>query len=188
MKKLLLINLIVLSLFAADDKNDLMRACIEGNIKQMQALLDAGADVNKANGQGRTPLYEASVEGEKEVAEMLISAGADVDKADIYGWTPLHQASDRGHEEIVEMLLISGADKTKANNKGETAIAIANRNREYVIAKLLANSPRVLSLQQLALKIVRENQVPHDGVPDDAFENLVNETYNRAEKVMESSA
>ena len=47
----------------------------------MRALIEAGADVNKAMDDGATPLYVAAQEGHEAVVRALIEAGADVNKA-----------------------------------------------------------------------------------------------------------
>jgi uncharacterized protein len=44
-------------------------------------LIEAGADVNKVNNAGATPLWIASRDGMNEIVEALIEAGADVNKA-----------------------------------------------------------------------------------------------------------
>jgi cytohesin len=44
----------------------------------VQALIAAGADVNKADNDGRTPIAGASLNGHFEVVQALVAAGADV--------------------------------------------------------------------------------------------------------------
>jgi ankyrin repeat protein len=41
----------------------------------VKQLIDAGADVNKANEKGETPLYKAEERGHTECAELLRAAG-----------------------------------------------------------------------------------------------------------------
>ena len=48
----------------------------------VKALIEAGADVNKADNGGWTPLYRAAQNGHEAVVKALIEAGADVNKAD----------------------------------------------------------------------------------------------------------
>jgi ankyrin repeat protein len=50
-------------------------------------LCDAGADKDKADCNGATPLMWASDQGHLEVARLLCDAGADKDKADHDGDT-----------------------------------------------------------------------------------------------------
>ena len=44
----------------------------------MRALIEAGADINKARDNGVTPLYIAAQEGLEVVLRALIELGADV--------------------------------------------------------------------------------------------------------------
>ena len=65
---------------AIKDKKDL--SIIEEIIKK-------GADVNKADKDGQTPLHYACYNGHTETARALIEKEADVNKANKYGWTPI---------------------------------------------------------------------------------------------------
>ena len=47
----------------------------------VRALIEAGADVNKASDDGTTPLYVSTQEGHDAVVRVLIVAGADINKA-----------------------------------------------------------------------------------------------------------
>ena len=40
-------------------------------------LIDAGADVNKANSEGRTPLFWARKEGNTEIIDLLVTKEAE---------------------------------------------------------------------------------------------------------------
>jgi hypothetical protein len=70
----------------------------------VQALLQAGADVDKGRDDGSTPLYVASWKGHLPVVHALLQGGADVDKAKDDGVTPLIIASQFGHTNIVRLL------------------------------------------------------------------------------------
>ena len=61
----------------------------------VKALIEAGADVNKARNDGWTPLYSAASKGHEAVVKALIEAGADVNKAENDGWTPLYIAAQK---------------------------------------------------------------------------------------------
>ncbi len=61
----------------------------------LKALIAKGADPNKTDCQGRTPLhYAVDRKANRESLELLIEAGADVNKADNEGKTPLHYAAE----------------------------------------------------------------------------------------------
>ena len=64
-----------------------------------RALLDAGADVNKAMNDGKTPLFIAAEFGHEAVVRAPIEAGADVNPE--IGLTPLSVAAGKGFEALV---------------------------------------------------------------------------------------
>jgi ankyrin repeat protein len=63
------------------------RACVE-------ALLDAGADIDMADPEEISPLIMAVTNGHFDLASYLIDRGADIQKWDIFGRTPLYAAVD----------------------------------------------------------------------------------------------
>ncbi len=81
-------------------------------------LLDKGADPNRADNNGATPLLIACQEGHLAIAKKLLDKGADPNKADNNGATPLFVACQEGHQAIVEKLLDKGADPNRADNDG----------------------------------------------------------------------
>jgi ankyrin repeat protein len=54
-------------------------------VEVVKTLLAAGAEVDKADNHGMTPLYWASCHGHVEVVKTLLAAEAEVDKADSTG-------------------------------------------------------------------------------------------------------
>ena len=88
----------------------LLIASSYGRVEVARALIDRGADINKAMNNGATPLYIASQNGHVEVVRVLVEKGADIDKAKDDGVTPLLMASDDGHVEVGSILAERGAD------------------------------------------------------------------------------
>ena len=70
----------------------------------MRALMELGAEVNKAKDNGVTPLCVAAQQGHEAVVRALIEAGADVNKATDDGVTPLSIAAQNGYTAIVQIL------------------------------------------------------------------------------------
>ena len=88
----------------------LWKAAEMGYVPVVRALVTKGADMNKAENDGRTPLYIASQKGHVEVVRALLDRGADINQAENEGGTPLFMASQNGHVEVVRVLLDRGAD------------------------------------------------------------------------------
>ena len=107
-------------------------ASFDGKLSRVETLIKWGADVNKVNRDGWTPLMAASTMaastgGRADIARALLAAGADVNAATDDGRTALMCASWYGHAEIVRDLLVAGADKHEVSNRGDTAHTLAGR-------------------------------------------------------------
>lgn len=72
-------------------------------------LIAAGADLQLASKDGRTPLHVAAEAGSQACTEMLLRAGAQLNAADSYGRMPLSGAAVRGQRQVVLYLLAQGA-------------------------------------------------------------------------------
>ncbi len=115
-------------------------ACYRGHTEIVEALIEAGADSNKANpSNGVAPLFAACLNGHTEIVEALIEAGADLNKVNpSNGKTPLFVAYSKGHTEIVEALIKAGADLEKAPTpEGESFLHVACQNGHAKIVEAL---------------------------------------------------
>ena len=82
----------------------------------IQPLIHGGADPNKANNSGQSPLHLANANGHSDVMKVLLKGGANPNKADSRGKTPLYYG--RSHPGTVKLLLNSGANPDIMNNGG----------------------------------------------------------------------
>ena len=82
-------------------------------IKVVQFLCEAGADKDKGDQTGATPLFRAAQNGHLEVVQFLCNAGAK-NIADNNGVTPRRIAEENGYLEVVRFLAKHGADKDEA--------------------------------------------------------------------------
>jgi cytohesin len=106
----------------------LVLAALKGNTGRVIELLDAGADPDASDLQGRTPLLEAAFGGHSTTVSALIEAGADPNTRDADGWTPLMEAASKGRVDIVKKLVAAHADVNARNRLGQTAIEVVARD------------------------------------------------------------
>ena len=112
---------------SAVSDSPIIEAARRGDAEAVRSLLDGGADVNTAQGDGMTALHWAAERGHAAVADVLLSAAADVAaKTRIGNHTPLHVASRGGHVAIVARLLEAGGDPDAlTTNSGVTPLHLA---------------------------------------------------------------
>ena len=111
-----------------DGSTALIKSAKGGHDDCVNKLVGAGADVNKADKRGFTPLIFAVRNCEFKTVKRLVAAGADVnvhDHTQLY-WIPLHCAAGRGREDVVELLIKSGADVNITDDVQCTALVRAN--------------------------------------------------------------
>jgi len=118
---------IAVALSGAAPEPDLVDAARRGDTEAVRLILDAGAAVNAAQGDGMTALHCAAERGHAEVAGLLIAASAALDaKTRIGSYTPLHLASRGGLVPIIRMLLEAGADpRAVTTTSGVTPLHLA---------------------------------------------------------------
>jgi ankyrin repeat protein len=81
----------------------------EARLASVALLLGAGADVNRANDRGWTPLHQAAYRNDPAMAELLLAAGARTDRfAHGDGGSPLAVALFWGHREVAGTLARHG--------------------------------------------------------------------------------
>ncbi|MBL0318449.1 MAG: ankyrin repeat domain-containing protein [Alphaproteobacteria bacterium] len=87
-----------------------------------------GIDLDKKDGQGKTPLRLAVLFGYEEVVKKLIEGGADVNARDQWQVSPLMAACIRGNLTIVHSLLEAGAELNACDINGKNALVYASGN------------------------------------------------------------
>jgi ankyrin repeat protein len=121
------------------DAPPLVEAAKHGDLATLRALIEGGADVNAAEGDGATALHWASHRDDLDAADLLIRAGADVNAVNYLGVTPLWSASLNGSPAMARKLLAAGARPDAALPSGETLVMTAARTGNAdVVEQLLA--------------------------------------------------
>jgi ankyrin repeat protein len=88
-----------------DQTRELFAAIDRGDLEQVAAIINRGADVNARRSDGWTPLMAAARKGQPDVVRELLATGADPRARTVEGWTPLVAAIASGNEEVVLTLL-----------------------------------------------------------------------------------
>ncbi|UNE35905.1 ankyrin repeat domain-containing protein [Vermiphilus pyriformis] len=104
------------------EETPLSCAVKENKIDVAKLLIKWGADINRRDSQGNTPLIEANCHSDLPMVQLLINLGADVNISDNDGWTPLHCAVAKGNENAVSLLYDAGADINYQTKDGCTPL------------------------------------------------------------------
>ena len=129
------------------DTGDLQEAAQAGQTEAVRGLLDAGAQVNKADKNRRTALHYAAQKDHLDVVRLLLERGADVNAADKNHRTALHIAAGNGDVEMVNLLLARGADLlAKEVHNGAAPIHFAAQEGKSEVVKLFLTKGVDISL------------------------------------------
>lgn len=90
------------------------------------ALLEAGASVDKVDGQDATALCLAAGGGNISIVRQLLDAGADANNnGEAVELSPLHMAVAFNHLDIVNLLASAGADVHTLDHDGQSLVYVA---------------------------------------------------------------
>lgn len=121
----------------ADLTQELSNAVIANDVDRVKFLVEKGADVNRPDPQGWTPLQSAARQRKEGMIKTLIDLGADVDRPDDSGMTPLVAAAMRDHVPSIKVLIENGADIEQPGPQGFRPLALAIAENKYESAKAL---------------------------------------------------
>lgn len=116
-----------------------LHCAVKENIPDAVALLlEAGAEINRRDGMGRTPIWYAFNLKSPEILERLLQAKADVHIADVGLRTPLHQAAWQNAFWAIEPLIRAGADCHAKTKEGQTPADLADSRDMAELIKIHA--------------------------------------------------
>jgi ankyrin repeat protein len=121
--------------------NLLKEAVLNRDVESVRLLLLFGADPNRIDVQGLTPLLSATQTSFIEAAKLLIKYGADADlSAGPEGESPLALAVEENRMDFVQLYLTYGGDATSVMSSGCTAFikAINKRTPRQLIELMLS--------------------------------------------------
>lgn len=103
-------------------------------IKGIDLLLRAGAELEARDAEGMTPLLLAAGAGREYTLRTLLAKGAEAKVVDSQGRTALHLAVSGGNAAVVRALLEAGADPDAKDSAGQTPRAAAAGKAEMAEA------------------------------------------------------
>ncbi len=133
--------LLAAMLFMGSSDSPVADAAMRGEVGVVRELLQTGADVDLAQGDGMTALHWAAKNANVELARLLVENGAAVQPITRIGaYTPLHLASRVGNADLVRLLLEAGSDA----NRPTTEEAGATSPLHFAAASGSADAVRAL--------------------------------------------
>lgn len=128
---------IVLSMLAQGYDKDLPNG--EGltplQVAAVQALLDAGADVNLRCRGDWSVLDRAVGYGHQDIVRVIIESGMDVNAVGRTGNISLHHSVFSGRAEMVPLLCLKGATIDALNHEGESPLLVAAMVRDLAVVR-----------------------------------------------------
>jgi len=100
-------------------------------------LIELGADINKCNYEGLSPLHLACIHNNESMTRNLVELGANVNIKDSNNETPLIKVCQTENESLIDYLVEHGADVNAKDVLGETPLIKACQNANESIIKYL---------------------------------------------------
>ncbi|KAI3911937.1 hypothetical protein MKW92_035687 [Papaver armeniacum] len=113
-------------------------AAYHGDLYHLKRLIRAGANPNKADYDGRTPLHIAATQGFERITSFLIQEGVSVNIADNFGNTPLFEAVKKRNNRVASLLFKEGASLNIVDGGSCLCQAVARGDFDFV-KRLLSN-------------------------------------------------
>lgn len=122
----------------------LHEAALNQDLKTVEVIVRAEADINAVNRYQETPLQCAIQRNRPDVVEFLLAESADWRLEDHLGQTPLMNASSHGFIEVMKVLIDHGVDVDHRVGNRQTALhQAANSRQAEAIDTLLAAGAQV---------------------------------------------
>ncbi|KAH9680242.1 Potassium channel SKOR [Citrus sinensis] len=113
-------------------------AAYHGDLYQLKGLIRAGADPNKTDYDGRSPLHLAASRGYEDITLFLIQKGVDVNIKDKFGNTPILEAIKGGHDGVASLLVKEGASLNVDDAGSFLCTAVARGDSDF-LKRVLSN-------------------------------------------------
>ncbi|XP_073227954.1 uncharacterized protein [Porites lutea] len=124
--------------FTGQKSTILHQLILNGEVEEVEKLLNKGTNVNNKDKSGKTPLHTAILSKQFRIVDRLLESGADVTITDEAGDTALHTAIHVGSEKLVLTLLEQGrADANALGRNSCTPLHLAAEMDNENICEIL---------------------------------------------------
>jgi uncharacterized protein len=122
--------------YAPDGFHPLGLAAFFGNKETVEALLQAGADVNQQSRESMkvSALHSSAAARRPDIATLLLNRGANPNLRGEGGVTVFHEVAVTGQIDLAEMLLQHGGDVNARDDSGKTPLAYASDSKQDAMA------------------------------------------------------
>ena len=125
-------------IFKEHINNALWKAVATESSDDVKSALELGADINKLDKSGITPLMQSSQNGSEEIVKLLCEHNASLNVQSLgYKHTAVCFAASYNNVSCLEILLKHGADASLKTSSGETALHLTIRNKHNECTKIL---------------------------------------------------
>lgn len=109
----------------------------------VKTLLEMGAEIEKTDRYGMTPLFLAILSKDMECLSLLIEHKANLEARENADLTPLAYAAFYNYPEAVKLLIEKGAQVEASNAAGETPLILAAYRHENIARILIASGANI---------------------------------------------
>jgi ankyrin repeat protein len=144
-RELIAANPALLNAYAPDGFHPLGLAAFFGNAPTVEALLQAGANVNQQSRESMnvSALHSSAAARRPDIAQLLLAHGAHPNLRGQGGVTVFHEVAATGQLDLAEMLLKHGGDLNAPDDAGKTPLGYAvAKKKDAMIAWLIERGAR----------------------------------------------
>lgn len=111
----------------------LLRAARLDDVHGLTSCLANGANVNRKDQNGWTPLHWAAFKGRIKSVKVLLEHGAEIDAVDDAGYTPLHCAAEAGHLQLALFFISRGSRVNLKSFEGAVVLNSESFDRQMTL-------------------------------------------------------
>ena len=124
----------------------------------LTSILDAGADIERVDPSGATPLFYAAKNSNSNASKLLLMKGADVNHVDGFGRTAFWYAAGNPNIEVLKNFIGADVEIDREDKGGKTPLftAVNNANPEAVRLLLSAGA----NVEHVTIRDIQNNVTP----------------------------